>query len=186
MKFGHTLDFRPSLQIASQSSLDCSEAQGLVSSIYNEQIGQYTCPETSPTLSREMTHVVHTEIIQSLGDLNLLLGVEESIGELLTLTEGGFNDLESRDIAQEVGDTDAVAVGVTGGVRVVASLYSSEAGVIGFSKKSVEEVNRWISQLPPTIINVLAIGTVGLPIGLVLCTGAHCGKVYGGVMSSLR
>jgi hypothetical protein len=29
-----TLDFNPSLQIASQSSLDCSEAAGLVSSIY--------------------------------------------------------------------------------------------------------------------------------------------------------
>ena len=31
--FKRTLDFRPSLQMASQSSLDCSEAQGLVSSI---------------------------------------------------------------------------------------------------------------------------------------------------------
>lgn len=29
-----TLDFRPSLQMASQSARDCSEAQGLVSSIY--------------------------------------------------------------------------------------------------------------------------------------------------------
>lgn len=84
-----------------------------------------------------MTHVVHTELIQSLGDLNLLLGVEESVGELLTLTESGLNDLESRDVAQEVGDTDAVTVGVTGGVRVVASLNSSEAGVVGFSNKQV-------------------------------------------------
>lgn len=94
---------------------------------------------TSNVVPRAMTHIVHTELIQSLGDLNLLLGVEERIGELLTLTEGGFNDLESRDVAQEVGDADAVAVGVTGGVRVVASLDSGEAGVIAFSNKSVAE-----------------------------------------------
>jgi hypothetical protein len=31
-----TLAFKPSLQMASQSSLDCSEAQGLVSSIYSK------------------------------------------------------------------------------------------------------------------------------------------------------
>lgn len=134
-----------------------------------------------------MTHVVHTELVQSLGDLNLLLGVEESVGELLTLTESGLNDLESRDVAQEVGDTDAVTVGVTSGVRVVASLDSSEAGVVGFSIKQVSRGSKQLNlRLSPTITNGLAIGTVGLPIGLVLCTGAHCGKVYGGVMSSLR
>lgn len=34
----HTLALRPSLQIASQSARDCSEAQGEVSSIYNRSV----------------------------------------------------------------------------------------------------------------------------------------------------
>ena len=41
-----------------------------------------------------MTHVVNTKIIQSLSDLNLLLGVEEGIGELFTLSQCTLNDLE--------------------------------------------------------------------------------------------
>jgi hypothetical protein len=49
-------------------------------------------------------HVVDSEIIQRLGNLNLLLGVEEGIGELFTLSQGTLNDLEVRNIAQEVAD----------------------------------------------------------------------------------
>lgn len=33
-----------------------------------------------------MTHVVNTEIVQGLGNLDLLLGIEEGIGKLFTLT----------------------------------------------------------------------------------------------------
>ena len=62
-----------------------------------------------------MTHVVHTEVIESLGNLNLLLGVEEGVGELLTLTQSRLNDLEAGDIAQEIGDAD------------VCLLYTSDA-----------------------------------------------------------
>lgn len=82
-------------------------------------------------IHRGMTHVVNTELIEGLGDFNLLLGVEESVGELLTLTQGTLDDLEARDVAQEVGDTDVVAIGVPrdGGVGVLASLDGSEAGV---------------------------------------------------------
>jgi hypothetical protein len=76
-----------------------------------------------------MTYVVHTEIVQCLGDLNLLLGVEESVGKLLTLTEGTLNDLEAGNIAQEVRNADVVTVRVAGRVRVLAGLDSSEAGV---------------------------------------------------------
>lgn len=79
-----------------------------------------------------MTHVVNTEVIEGPGDLDLLLGVEESVGELLTLTQSRLNDLETRDIAQEIGDADVVAVGVAGGggVGVLASLNSSETFVV--------------------------------------------------------
>ena len=79
-----------------------------------------------------MTHVVHTEVIEGLGDLDLLLGVEESVGKLLTLTQSRFNDLETRDIAQEIGDADIVAVRVAGGggVGVLASLNASETFVV--------------------------------------------------------
>jgi hypothetical protein len=81
-----------------------------------------------------VTHVVDAELIQSLGDLDLLLGIKESVGELLTFTEGTLNDLEAGDIAEEVGHTDVVAVGIPGygGVRVLAGRDSSEAGVVTF------------------------------------------------------
>ena len=76
-----TLAFSPSLQIASQSALDCSDAAGEVNSIL--------IPHVSVVLafpSARVTHVVNSEIIQSLGDLNLLLGIEEGIGKLFSLT----------------------------------------------------------------------------------------------------
>ena len=78
-----------------------------------------------------MTHVVNTELIQGLGDLNLLLGVKKGIGELLTLTQGTLDDLEPRDIAQEVGDSSIVAVGVAcgGRMRVLASLDTGKPRV---------------------------------------------------------
>jgi hypothetical protein len=78
-----------------------------------------------------MTHVVDTKVIQGLGNLNLLLGVEEGVGELFTFTKGTLNDLETRDIAQKVGHTDVVAVRVTRSrrVRVLTGLDGSEAGV---------------------------------------------------------
>jgi hypothetical protein len=79
-----------------------------------------------------MTHVVHTEVIESLGDLDLLLGIEESVGELLTLTQSRLDDLEAGDVAEEIGDANIVAVRVAGGrgVRVLAGLNASEAGVL--------------------------------------------------------
>ena len=49
-----------------------------------------------------MTHIVDSEIIQGLGDLNLLGGVEEGVGELLALSQRALNDLEARYIAQEI------------------------------------------------------------------------------------
>ena len=78
-----------------------------------------------------MTHVVNTELIESLGDLDLLLGIKKGIGELFTLTQGTLNNLESRDIAQKIGDANVVAVRVArgGGVGVLAGLDTREAGV---------------------------------------------------------
>jgi hypothetical protein len=49
-----------------------------------------------------MAHVVNTEIIQRLGNLNLLFGVKKSIGELLTLSQRALDNLESRDVAKKV------------------------------------------------------------------------------------
>lgn len=81
-----------------------------------------------------MTHVVHAKVIKSLGDLNLLLGIEKGVGELLTLAQGALNDLKPGDIAQEIGHADIVAVRVAGygGVRVLAGLDTSEAGVFAY------------------------------------------------------
>ena len=38
--------------------------------------------------------VVDAEVVQGLGDANLGLGVEEGVGELLALAEGGLDDLK--------------------------------------------------------------------------------------------
>lgn len=51
-----------------------------------------------------MTHIINTKIIQSLSNLNLLLGIKESVCELLSLSQRTLNDLEIRNIAQEVAD----------------------------------------------------------------------------------
>lgn len=48
------------------------------------------------------TYVVDTEVIQGSCDLNLLGGIEEGVGKLLALSQSTLNDLEVRDIAQEV------------------------------------------------------------------------------------
>lgn len=81
-----------------------------------------------------MTHVVRTKVIKSPGDLNLLLGIEKGVGELLTLTQGALNDLKPGNIAQEIGHADIVAVRVAGGggVRVLTGLDTSEAGVFAY------------------------------------------------------
>lgn len=115
--------------MASQSNLDCSEAQGLVSSIYQT----VTSVSIRPVLKFTMTHVVDTKVVEGLGDLNLLLGIKKGIGELLALTQGTLDDLEAGDIAQEVGDADVVAVGVASdrGVGVFAGLDGREAGMGG-------------------------------------------------------
>lgn len=82
-----------------------------------------------------MTHIVHTKVIESPGDFDLLLGIKECVGELLALTQGALNDLKAGDIAQEVGNTDVVTVGIAGdrGVRVLAGLDAREAGVFTYS-----------------------------------------------------
>jgi hypothetical protein len=79
-----------------------------------------------------VTHVVNTKVIESLSDLNLLLEVEESIGKLLTLTQGRLNNLEAGDIAQEICDANVVAVRVAGcgRVGVLAGLNASETRTI--------------------------------------------------------
>ncbi len=51
-----------------------------------------------------MTHVIDPKCIESPGNLNFLLCVEEGIGELFSLSQRALDDLESRDIAQEVAD----------------------------------------------------------------------------------
>lgn len=45
---------------------------------------------------------VNTEVIEGLGDLDLGLGVEVGVGELLTLTQGRLDDLEVGDVGEEV------------------------------------------------------------------------------------
>jgi hypothetical protein len=94
-----TFAFKPNLQMASQSALDCSDAAGEVNSIC-----AFSVSTDARAIVPSLTHIVNTEIIQSLGDLDLLGGVKESIGELFALSQSALNDLEIRDVAQEVAD----------------------------------------------------------------------------------
>jgi hypothetical protein len=94
--------------MASQSARDCSEAAGLVNSI---------CKHCQPVFKRAKigeSYVINTKVVQRLSDLNLLGSVEESIGELLALSQGALNDLEGVDIAEEVGDGLVGVPGVDG------------------------------------------------------------------------
>ena len=80
---GLTLAFKPSLQMASQSALDCSEATGLVNSICKARVSM---SHGISNRGKAIAYIVNTELIQSLSNLNLLSSVEESIGELLSLS----------------------------------------------------------------------------------------------------
>lgn len=124
--------------MASQSARDCSEAQGLVSSIYSSNHCQLLLLIDIVQTCLSMTHVVHTKVIESLGDLNLLLSIKEGVGKLLALTQSTLDNLETGDIAQEIGDADIVTVRVagSGGVRVLAGLDTSEAGVSSYRSQS--------------------------------------------------
>lgn len=117
-----------------------------------------------------MTHVVDAKLIESLGDLDLLLGVKESVGELLTLTERALDDLEAGDIAEEVGHADVVAVGVAGGggVRVLASLDGREAGVFTFGKELISVVRR---QVETQDLPLAVVGTPFCPLGSLSAPG---------------
>jgi hypothetical protein len=145
-----TLAFNPSLQIASQSALDCSDAAGEVSSIYVDCISR--CPEY---VIQPVTHVVNTKIVQSLGDLNLLLGVEEGIGKLLTLSQSTLNDLEIGYVAQEVANGLIWVCSVRMGVGL--GLDGGEARMVCKMKNQ--------SLFSPTTIEALSVSTVGRPIG---------------------
>lgn len=94
-----TFAFKPSLHIASQSSLDCSEARGLVNSIFKSTY-QYRLPIHRPN----MTHIIYTKIIQRFRDFNLFGSVEEGIRKLLSFSQSALDDLETGYVAQEIAD----------------------------------------------------------------------------------
>lgn len=73
----------PSLQIASQSRLDCSDAAGLVSSmsiLESVWIRRRTC-------AAEQGRTVYTKVVECLGDLDLGLKVEVGVGKLLAFSQ---------------------------------------------------------------------------------------------------
>lgn len=49
--------------------------------------------------------MIHTEIIQRLGNLDFLGGIEEGTSELFALAQCALNDFEDGDIAEEVAYT---------------------------------------------------------------------------------
>jgi len=51
-----------------------------------------------------VTHIVCSEIVQSLSNLNFLLGIEKGIGKLLSLSKCALDNLEAGNIAEKVAD----------------------------------------------------------------------------------
>ena len=78
------MEHTPSLQMASQSFLDCSEAAGLVNSMSKSSLvdSNYTWH-----CAAEIKRTVNTKFIKRLSDLDLGLEVEVGVGELLAFTE---------------------------------------------------------------------------------------------------
>ena len=127
-----------------------------------------------------MTHVVNTKLIEGLGDLNLLLGIKKGVGELLTLTEGALDDLEAGDIAQEIRHADVVAVWVAsdGGVRVLASLNGSEAGMRrDLFVYKLAELSEYTAMNHTHAIGLADAIYMPIGIGLIVGTGTHGGGV---------
>lgn len=77
--------FKPSLQIASQSLRDCSEAAGEVSSMYYRQCQQWSTDDYEPRGSTNVTYI-GSELIQCLCNLDLLSSVKVGVGELFSFS----------------------------------------------------------------------------------------------------
>ena len=94
-----TFAFKPSLHIASQSFLDCSDATGLVNSIYVPSIR----PVCMTGLSSKL-YIVHAKVIQRPSNLNLFCSVEKGIRKLFSFSQGTLNDFEARNVTEVVAD----------------------------------------------------------------------------------
>lgn len=151
-----TLDFNPSLQIASQSSLDCSEAAGLVSSIY---VG-HQLRSRRTDLIRKVTDIIRSEVIQSLCNLNLLVGVKECIGKLLPFSQGALDDLKTGDVAEEV--TNRLVWISRVRMWVLASVNSGIAAVT-FERTQYHGLLT-LKSLPPSLTAMGTIDTGALSI----------------------
>ncbi len=88
-----TLALRPSLLIASQSLRDCSDAAGLVSSIWAYLVGTLLSKKAIHS-----TNIVHPKSVQCFGYSYLGFGIKESICELFPFPKSRFDDLKPRDI----------------------------------------------------------------------------------------
>lgn len=134
-----------------------------------------------------MTHVVNTKLIKSFGNFNLLLGIKKGIGELFTLSQCALNNLKTGDIAQEIGHTGVVAVGIPRGcgVRILTSLDGGEAIVVHCFEKtarSVELKQDRISEYGGKD-RTLSVGigsaiAIGVPIGGAVCARTHFERRY--------
>lgn len=137
-------------------------------------------------ISSIVTHVVCPKIIQSLGNLDLLFGIEEGIGKLFTLTQRTLNDLKSRDIAQEI--TNWLVWIVSGRVGVCFGLDGGEAWV-GWRLQSVivnleqkKKKEKILIEAPTRCIGT--ISTIGRSIRVTIAIGssfrfaggAHCDR----------
>jgi hypothetical protein len=75
-----------------------------------------------------MTHIIHPEIIERLGNLNLLFRIKEGIGKLFPFSQSTLNDLKPRDIAQEVAHMPIPIIPLIG-MRILLSVHSCETRV---------------------------------------------------------
>lgn len=84
-------------------------------------------------------YVVDAEFIQRLGYLDLLLGIEEGIGELLSLAKRRLDDLEVAHIAEKIADGLVWVSSMSGGL---------DARVAGMGCMPYEQTERLPERTP--------------------------------------
>ena len=126
-----------------------------------------------------MTHIIHTKIIQSLSNLNLLLGIKESVGKLLSLSQRTLNDLEIRDVAQEVADWLVWVWLLDVSMWVRLGLYSCESWVacirivLVSMNEQTEELGHTVGVTVRWTIGLSIDGSIAIRGRLRLARGTH-------------
>lgn len=125
-------------------------------------------------------NVVDAKVVEGLGNLDLGSGVEEGVGELLALAEGGLDDLELGDVAQEVADgsVGVAGVGARGLVGLECSAGEDEYAVLAMCCLPARDGGKCSLVARVIAVGLEAIGAIAGTVAVLFGCWAH---VYGSV-----